>query len=124
MLAADRQRWIMECVERDSSVRVVKLAKELSVSGETVRRDLEFLEHQGLVRRVYGGAVAVLEARDTARAYQEREQYRKEEKEAIGKLAAMLLDRITHRAHILLMNGDSYRFRQSLQRQHEEQEET
>lgn len=33
------------------------------------------------------------------------------------KLTAALLDRMTHRAHILLMNGDSYRFRQSLQRQ-------
>jgi len=38
------------------------------------------------------------------------------------KMTAALLDRITHRAHILLMNGDSYRFRQSLQRQHEDQE--
>lgn len=38
-------------------------------------------------------------------------------------MTAALLDRMTHRAHILLMNGDSYRFRQSLQRQHEEQEE-
>ncbi len=30
------------------------------------------------------------------------------------KLTAALLDRLTHRAHILLMNGDSYRFRQTL----------
>ncbi|CAB3389555.1 IS21-like element helper ATPase IstB [Kyrpidia spormannii] len=33
------------------------------------------------------------------------------------KLTAALLDRMTHRAHILVMNGESYRFRQSLQRQ-------
>lgn len=39
------------------------------------------------------------------------------------KMTAALLDRMTHRAHILLMNGDSYRFRQSLQRQHDEQQE-
>lgn len=31
------------------------------------------------------------------------------------KLTAALLDRLTHRAHILLMNGDSHRFRQSLE---------
>ena len=30
---------------------------------------------------------------------------------------------MTHRAHILLMNGDSYRFHQSLQRQQEPDEE-
>lgn len=33
------------------------------------------------------------------------------------KLAAALLDRLTHRAHILVMNGDSYRFKESLRRQ-------
>lgn len=32
------------------------------------------------------------------------------------KLTAALLDRMTHKAHILQMNGDSYRFRQSLER--------
>ncbi|MCF8567696.1 IS21-like element helper ATPase IstB [Alicyclobacillus tolerans] len=30
------------------------------------------------------------------------------------KMTAALLDRITHRAHILLMNGESYRFRQTM----------
>ena len=30
------------------------------------------------------------------------------------KMTAALLDRITHHAHILLMNGESYRFRQTL----------
>jgi len=39
------------------------------------------------------------------------------------KMTAALLDRLTHRAHILLMNGDSYRFRQTLmQRQNSEVE--
>ncbi|MCY0874930.1 MAG: IS21-like element helper ATPase IstB [Firmicutes bacterium] len=32
------------------------------------------------------------------------------------KLTAALLDRLTHHAHILLMNGESYRFRQSVSR--------
>lgn len=89
MLAADRQRWIMELLLRDSSVRVVELAAHLSVSGETIRRDLECLESQGLLRRVYGGAVAV--TRDMERVYHEREQYRTEEKQAIGQLAATLV---------------------------------
>jgi DNA replication protein DnaC len=31
------------------------------------------------------------------------------------KLTAALLDRLTHRAHILLMNGESYRFRQTME---------
>ncbi|MBM7867090.1 ATP-binding protein [Heliobacterium gestii] len=32
------------------------------------------------------------------------------------KLTAAFLDRLTHHAHILLMNGESYRFRQSMKR--------
>jgi len=30
------------------------------------------------------------------------------------KVTVAMLDRLTHRAHILEMNGDSYRFKQSL----------
>lgn len=33
------------------------------------------------------------------------------------KLTAALLDRLTHRAHILPVNGESYRFRESMRRQ-------
>src|SRR5690606_12174956 len=33
------------------------------------------------------------------------------------KMTGALVDRLTHRAHILVMNGDSYRFRESLRRQ-------
>lgn len=33
------------------------------------------------------------------------------------KMTAALLDRLTHRAHILPVNGESYRFRESLRRQ-------
>jgi DNA replication protein DnaC len=33
------------------------------------------------------------------------------------QMTAALLDRLVHRSHILLLQGDSYRFRQSLQRQ-------
>lgn len=38
------------------------------------------------------------------------------------KMTAALLDRLTHRAHILLMNGDSYRFRQTLMQQRQDSE--
>lgn len=36
------------------------------------------------------------------------------------RLTAALLDRLTHHCHILLMNGESFRFRQSLRRQEKE----
>lgn len=39
------------------------------------------------------------------------------------RLTAALLDRLTHRCHILLMNGESYRFRESLKRKDSEKED-
>lgn len=38
------------------------------------------------------------------------------------KLTAALLDRLTHRAHILAMNKESYRFRESMRRQQVDRE--
>lgn len=35
------------------------------------------------------------------------------------KMTAALLDRLTHKAHILLLNGESYRFRQSMKQKEE-----
>lgn len=38
------------------------------------------------------------------------------------KMTAALLDRLTHRSHILLLNGESYRFRQSMKKREEQEE--
>ncbi|MHB8059919.1 MAG: DeoR family transcriptional regulator, partial [Gaiellaceae bacterium] len=56
MLAAQRQRAIVERVQAHGGVRVRELVQELGVSDMTIRRDLEALAEQGLVRKVHGGA--------------------------------------------------------------------
>ena len=38
------------------------------------------------------------------------------------KMTAALLDRLTHRSHIHLLNGESYRFRQSMKHQENDEE--
>jgi DeoR/GlpR family transcriptional regulator of sugar metabolism len=57
MLALERQKRILELLERDGSVLVSKLSVELGVTEETIRRDLEKLEKQDMLRRTHGGAV-------------------------------------------------------------------
>ena len=57
MLAIDRRADIMEQIQRDGSVRVLELSEKYDVTEETIRRDLEKLETEGLVTRTYGGAV-------------------------------------------------------------------
>ncbi len=59
MYAPERHRAIVERVSTGGRAAVVDLAEALSVTPETIRRDLSILERQGLVRRVHGGAIPV-----------------------------------------------------------------
>ncbi|MFU0799408.1 MAG: DeoR/GlpR family DNA-binding transcription regulator [Xylanivirga thermophila] len=57
MLAIERRREIMTILQDEKSVLVSDLSKKFDVTEETIRRDLEKLEREGLVKRSYGGAV-------------------------------------------------------------------
>ena len=57
MLAAERRRVITERIKATGQVVVSVLSAEFQVSEETIRRDLEWLESQGIANRIYGGAV-------------------------------------------------------------------
>jgi DeoR family transcriptional regulator, L-fucose operon activator len=57
MFAQERHSLILQALERDGSVRVASLARELQVTEETVRRDLERLGHDGRLLRTHGGAL-------------------------------------------------------------------
>lgn len=56
MLVEQRYQRIIDLMQSDGSVSVSELKKDLEVSSETVRRDLENMEQQGLIRRTRGGA--------------------------------------------------------------------
>lgn len=56
-LVPERQKRVLEIVRQRNAVRVDELCEALSVSPATIRRDLEMLEAEGVLRRVHGGAV-------------------------------------------------------------------
>lgn len=58
MLAIERRREILERLRLNGKVIVAELAKDFAVTEETIRRDLERLEQDGLASKTYGGAVA------------------------------------------------------------------
>lgn len=58
MLAIERRREILARLENDGKVIVAELSKDFNVTEETIRRDLEKLDKEGLVSKTYGGAVA------------------------------------------------------------------
>jgi len=57
MLAIERRNAILEKLQSEKKVVVSELATLFEVSEETIRRDLEKLEREGLVVKSYGGAV-------------------------------------------------------------------
>lgn len=56
MTVQDRFTYILDLLQKNRTVSTTKLAKELEVSHETIRRDLETLEKEGRLIRIHGGA--------------------------------------------------------------------
>ena len=59
LYSAQRRQAILSTLAVAGRVDVAPMADELSVTSETVRKDLIALERQGRLRRVHGGAIPV-----------------------------------------------------------------
>jgi DeoR family fructose operon transcriptional repressor len=90
VLAEERKLVILEWLQRDGKVMVIPLSRYLDVTAETVRRDLVVLEKEGKLKRVYGGAIKPTFRNDEA-PYNLRQAILPEEKRAIGRRAADLI---------------------------------
>lgn len=58
---SERRNQIAKILLRDGSIRVNETAERFSVSTETIRKDIIYLEQQGLAKKSHGGALAVSE---------------------------------------------------------------
>jgi DeoR family transcriptional regulator of aga operon len=90
-----RLTLILSSLQKSRSVSVEGLSKELNVSLVTIRRDLDALEKQGLLRRTHGGAVSIeplfYEPFRNDRSFQAQVERFAEEKRRIGRAAASLI---------------------------------
>lgn len=85
MLVEARHREIIALLVNEGSVKVRGLAEQLEVSDDTIRRDLEALEKQGVLQKTHGGAVSL----DVPRMAREpRARVASEAKAKIGEAAA------------------------------------
>lgn len=101
MYAPERQQEILRRVRAAGRGEVATLAEGLAVTSETVRRDLDALERQGLIRRVHGGALPVEQLR-FERAVSERATAMAAEKAQIAKAA---LDYVPRQGAVLIDAG-------------------
>ncbi|MFF2479605.1 DeoR/GlpR family DNA-binding transcription regulator [Paenibacillus sp. NPDC058071] len=82
----ERKHRIMNLLRQQGSVRVAELAPLLDVSDETVRKDLDALSDEGLLRRTHGGAIPLLDVQSLT-PHLERENANAELKQAIAQAA-------------------------------------
>jgi len=87
----ERRELAREILSYQGFVSLAELVDNLKVSESTVRRDLEILEQQGLVRRTHGGAVYIKDSATHRYAFDERQTTAAPEKRAIARAAAALL---------------------------------
>ncbi|MDR1599919.1 MAG: DeoR/GlpR family DNA-binding transcription regulator [Oscillospiraceae bacterium] len=87
MLALERRARILSRLTGSGNVLVAELSREYQVTDETIRRDLELLEREGLARRTYGGAVR-LGGAQAELPYQMRRQTNVESKRGMAGLIA------------------------------------
>jgi DeoR/GlpR family transcriptional regulator of sugar metabolism len=91
LLQAERHRAILGLLVNGALVETEALSARLRVSSETIRRDLRLLEEEGKLVRVRGGAAARHEPVGVEPSYLERTTMSVEEKRAIGRCAAALI---------------------------------
>lgn len=87
----DRKRTILKKLVVERKIYVPDLAETLNVSSETIRRDLDRLEKEGKLRKVYGGAV-LADVDISEPTFEQKSSINQGEKRAIAKAAASLIE--------------------------------
>lgn len=90
MINQPRLDEIKRVLSSDKRVRVSELAQRFVVSEETIRRDLKYLEEQGLLRRVHGGAILPVASEE--QPLQIRSRIKPRAKICMGQLASKLVE--------------------------------
>jgi DeoR family fructose operon transcriptional repressor len=91
-LPAGRKADLLAFVAEAGQVTVAELAERFAVSIDTVRRDLDQLDRDGLLVRTHGGAVSIADRPRPDRGLDVRLRMQTAEKEAIASRAAELVE--------------------------------
>lgn len=91
MFAHERQHAILQKIKKEKNVKVSELLDMFQVSFETMRRDLDFLEKQGVIKRFHGGAAWLEDDYRQELPLAVRELKHTDEKHALAEKAATLV---------------------------------
>src|SRR5260370_38422995 len=91
VLPAKRPPEIVELVRARGQMTVHELVRHFGVSGDTVRRDLDLLASQGILKRTHGGAVAMDNLVHQDSTFMQRMSTRVPAKKRIAQAASQLI---------------------------------
>ncbi len=103
MKTVERHRAIAELLRQRHEVTVEELTLACDASGATIRRDLEVLAANGVLRRVHGGARSLIGRGETA-GYGQREL---EDQDTKKRIAAAVANLLRDREHVWLDSGST-----------------
>lgn len=90
MTKGDRKGYVLQRLKAQSAVTVAELSEALALSEVTVRKLLDAMEGDGLLRRTWGGAVSAMGSLDES-PYEEKIVRNLAEKQAIARVAYGLI---------------------------------
>jgi DeoR/GlpR family transcriptional regulator of sugar metabolism len=92
LLNEERRREILAALHRDGRVLVKDLARHFRISQITIRKDLEFLDGQGVIQRTHGGALPVQAGALLDPTLREKERLHRRQKMQIARAAVCLME--------------------------------
>ena len=91
MQANERYDLILQMLANQEMVTITELMNAFDVSIQTIRRDLNYLEQERLIKKVYGGAILFNRPALSGKAREKRNE-NSDEKSAIGRECAKLIN--------------------------------
>lgn len=115
-IPAERQKKMVEYIEECTSAQIQELAVKFGVSQATVRRDLDELDQQGVLRRTHGGAIKMDRSTSYEHVHAEKIGLMAEEKQRIAAHAASM---VHHGDTVLIDSGTTAYYIAQALRHHE-----
>ena len=91
MLTHQRKQYLLDLLQSEGQIVARAVSDSLGLSEDTIRRDLRELAKEGLLERVHGGALPLLERSPALAPFAGREHISSETKVAIGRAAAAMI---------------------------------
>lgn len=95
MLTLQRQEMILKLLKEKGSVTTQEISEKLGISESTARRDISYLDKEGKLSKVFGGATLKEQQQVTAYEYtfEQKNDLNIDEKKKIARYAALLIQK-------------------------------